>query len=298
MKFNKLYTLLEGGNAIKSSVPIHQENVDATLNDIYKRLLPKLNISKNETASFGSTGKKLPGGSSGDIDLGLSIPALIKNNNLATAEDLWKFLVKTVKSFGYDYKESKGLGLISMGWTISNTDGKQKGETVQLDLMPVESIEWSSWAYHSPAEWESEWKGLYRNELIQSIAKYMDYKTLKKSLDKDGNEVDTEFENNFYDLNKGLIRSTKSRMGKKGLPVKTAKTIEKKFLTNNPTEAVHMIFGPKFSPNNILTWDDAYKAVTSKDFIYKKDLDKILKRTAEGIHKKGYPLPKEINKYL
>lgn len=66
----------EGGHA-KSACPddkkarINQENVEATLQDIYKRLLPRLGLTKDDVQSVGSTGKKLPGGTSGDIDLAM-----------------------------------------------------------------------------------------------------------------------------------------------------------------------------------------------------------------------------------
>lgn len=68
--------ILEGGHT-KSDIPeelkarINQENVEATLDDIYKRLLPELGLSREDVEPVGSTGKKLPGGTSGDIDLAM-----------------------------------------------------------------------------------------------------------------------------------------------------------------------------------------------------------------------------------
>ena len=98
--------LFEGGNAIKSSSMIHQANVKNTLESIYRDLLPKLKLSKSDVRVLGSTGKKdpnksgTPAGSSGDIDLALSIPILMKNNNFDNLDDLYKFLEKiTVRPF-------------------------------------------------------------------------------------------------------------------------------------------------------------------------------------------------------
>jgi len=50
---------------------INQENVAATLKYIYDTLLPALGIDRKWVQPLGSTGKKLPGGTSGDIDLAM-----------------------------------------------------------------------------------------------------------------------------------------------------------------------------------------------------------------------------------
>ena len=61
----------EGGNMFDDVVRIHQENVPATLKYIYDEILPAIGINRKYVQPLGSTGKKLPGGSSGDIDLGI-----------------------------------------------------------------------------------------------------------------------------------------------------------------------------------------------------------------------------------
>lgn len=50
---------------------INQENVAATLKYIYDEILPAIQIDRKWVQPLGSTGKKLAGGSSGDIDLGI-----------------------------------------------------------------------------------------------------------------------------------------------------------------------------------------------------------------------------------
>ena len=61
----------EGGNMFDDVVRIHQENVPATLKYIYDEILPAIGINRKYVQPLGSTGKRLPGGSSGDIDLGI-----------------------------------------------------------------------------------------------------------------------------------------------------------------------------------------------------------------------------------
>jgi len=288
--------LKEGGNAVKDDRlgRINQDNVEATMNDIYSKVLPLLNISKNDTGNLGSTGKKLPGGSSGDVDLAIDIHAVLRNNkNINDLDQLFDKLVSIAKTMKMGYKDMRQMGLVSIGFPIHNTDGKQEGRLVQLDFMPTENLEYSKWAYYSPAEWESQWKGLYRNEVFYGIAKYMSFKVLKKAMDKEGKEVPVEWERNFFDLSKGLLRGTQTRMGKKG-PIKTVKTISKEMVSMDAQEIVTMLFGPKYKPNDILTWEDIMTAIKSPKFIYKKNLAKIIKMTKDGITKKGYPVPSDL----
>jgi len=282
--------LQEGGLAVKSSSRINQDNVADTLADIYKNLLPKLGIKKEDTANLGSTGKKKSGDSSGDIDLAVRIGAFLKGN-IKTSQDIEKHITKIAGSYTTDFKPMWGMGLLSMAWPIANTDGQQEGKVVQLDIMLVDSLEFASWSYYSPAWNESEWKGLYANEIRYAIAKLMNYKTIERALDKEGIETDAEWERNFFILGKGIFKGTQSRKGKKGL-TKGIKTIEKSLLTNNPTQATIMMYGPKFNPNDVLTFEQNFKIVAKdKNFIHKKIRDSILKMASKGILNKGVPLP-------
>ena len=54
-------------------VPIHQENVAATLDDIQERFLnDQLHLNpERDTSTLGSTGKKLSGQTSNDIDIAI-----------------------------------------------------------------------------------------------------------------------------------------------------------------------------------------------------------------------------------
>lgn len=284
----------EGGNAIKSSTRINQDNVAATLADIERQLLPKLNIKKSDTASLGSTGKKAPGDSSGDVDLAISVQALTQNNNIETPKELYDFVVSVANSMSHEIKDMRGMGLVSLAWPISNIDGLQDDEFVQLDLMTVDSIDWAKWAYYAPGWQESPYKGLYRNEILHAIARFMNYEVVSRAADASGQEVDAEWKRDFFDLGKGLLTGQQSRIGKKGI-VKTTKTINKTVKSLDPKEVTTMLFGPNASPESILTWEQAFSAIMADDFIHKKHLDKILKMTKDGILKKGYPVPPELD---
>lgn len=286
--------LKEGGNAIENVSRINQENVEATLADIHKRLIPKLNIKHEDTRNLGSTGKKAPGDSSGDIDLAISVQSLTVNNGVETPAELYDLIGKVCESTGYLWRDMRGIGIVSLGWPIANIDGLQENEFVQLDLMTVDSIDWAAWAYYSPHFQDSGWKGLYRNEIMYAVARHMNYKVVSRALDKEGVEVDAEWQRDFFDLSKGILQGQQSRIGKKGI-TKGVKMINKELKTIDPAEAVQMMFGPDFQPSDMLTWEDAFAAVTSDKFIYPKYRQAILAMTKQGILNKGYPVPPELD---
>lgn len=285
----------EGGNAVKMSTRINQDNVKATLTHIYEILLPRLKVNVDDTASLGSTGKKASGDSSGDIDLAVSVQALVTNNKIETPQELYDFITEVANEISPEVKDMRGIGIVSMAWPIVNVDGKQKGQYVQLDVMTVDSVEWAKWAYYAPSFNDSPWKGLYRNELLYALAKEMNYETVAKAMTDSGEEVDTEWKRDFFDLSKGLLTGTQTRMGKKGI-VKTVKTIDKVLKSNDPADVVQMMFGPDVKPKDVLTWEDTFRMINDPKFIYSDKRDSIFKMAKQGILNKGFPVPPELNK--
>lgn len=289
--------LMEGGNAIKTSTRINQLNVAKTLNAIYGDLLPKLNIKKSDTCLLGSTGKKdpekngKPEGSSGDIDLGISMKAIMKANGLKDKDEVFEFL----KGVGKDYigcKAFPGLDVVSVGYPIVNADGEQEDKHVQLDLMPVDDLKYAAWAYHSPAHNESKYKALYPKEIYYACARYCDTKVTERG-ELDGKEVPATWDRYFFDLAKGLMHGTQSIKGKKKL-TKTAKTTDKKVISTDPQDVVDKFFGPSFSPKDVQTWEQVWEVISSDEFILKDRLQDILKMAKKGIERKNYPVPPEL----
>ena len=289
--------LLEGGNAIKTSSRINQLNVAATLKQIYSELLPKLGLKKSDTTLLGSTGKKNPDkngsaeGSSGDIDLGISQKALMKANGLKEKDEIYDFL----KTIGKDYKDVKafpGLEVVSIAFPIVNEDGLQADKVVQLDLMPVADLAYSSWSYFSPAWNESKYKALYPKEVYYACARYADTKIIETG-ELDGKTVPATWERLFFDLGRGLMSGTQSIKGKKKL-IKSAKTSDKKVISTDPEVVVKKFFGPEFKPNQVRTWEQVWDAIHSESFPLKDHLDEILKMVKKGIIRKGYEVPPEL----
>ena len=294
----RIQLITEGGNAVKSASRINQLNVKATLSEIYKTILPKLKLKKADITLLGSTGKKDPKkngteeGSSGDIDLGISLDALMKANNLVDEDAVYAFIEDACKD-QHEVHVFKGLEVVSIAFPIVNTDGKQDGEHCQLDLMPVHDLAYAAWSYHSPAYNESKYKGLYPKEVYYACARVADTKTTETAK-QDGKDVPIEWTRMFFDLNKGLMVGKQSIKGKTKAIVKGAKTSDKSVKTADPKKIVKILFGSKFKPTDVLTWEQVWKAINSKDFVHKDKLPEILKIVKKGIERKGVPLPSDL----
>jgi hypothetical protein len=288
--------LKEGGNAVAGVVAIHQENSIKTLKNATTELSRALKISASDMASLGSTGKKAPGQKSGDIDLAISAPALLKNNNINSLGELMDHIVSTVKKLGYDYRDLRNLGIISLGYPIANVDGKQANEFVQLDLMVVDSVDYAKWAYFSPSYLQSNLKGLYRNEINIAVAKYAGFDVSKID---DETKKPIEWRRFWFDLGSGLHKGSQTLLSAKtGKVTKTARALEKELVTNSPDDIVAFLYGSKYKANDILTFEQAFAAVKSPSFPHAKFRKEIYQMTADGIQNKGYPVPEALAKVL
>ena len=160
--------LNEGGKAVANVMPIQAEYVMPTLKDIDKKILQRfLKLKGKDWAALGSTGKKLPGQSSGDIDIAIDINKIASDLKIPLEEvgqKIYDILESAYPKMDKNYM--KGLSIISLAYPI-----KGSGGNVQVDLMLQDNIEFAKWMFHSPdfTKQESQWKGLYRTELLKAI---------------------------------------------------------------------------------------------------------------------------------
>ena len=155
--------------------PIHIDEIEPTLDALEKVL--KIDLKDNV---LGSVGKKQ---FSGDIDIAVQvapeeIPELVKKLE-ATPEvlDLAKSSVIMTKVKIVNFDQSKQ--------TLKPRTG-----FVQVDFMPGDPG-WMKTYYHSPAETESKYKGVFRNIMIATIAAVLDRKDSEDKID-DGRPVESE----------------------------------------------------------------------------------------------------------
>ena len=290
--------LAEGGIAIKTSSRINQENVKATLDDVFKKLLSTLKIKRTDVSPLGSTGKKKPGDSSGDIDLAVNVNAVIKANKIVNPKEVFPLLLKALKKHTPEINDSSGLGVVSGAWPIANVDGNQPNQFVQLDLMGVDNLELSDFTFWSPSFEQSKWKGLHRNSLLIGIASNMKFETVKTALDNDGVEVPVVFKRRFLDFRKGVVEGLQSIEGKNGQPVKTKKTLQTTVVAGTPVDIVKVLLGPDFSVSDAVSFESIWKIINSNSkFIWKKNKQQILKFAAETILTAKGTLPPELQRF-
>lgn len=167
--------ILKEGGSMPGVGPIHIDEIEPTLDALEKVL--KIDLKDNV---LGSVGKKQ---FSGDIDIAVQvapeeIPELVKKLE-ATPEvlDLAKSSVIMTKVKIVNFDQSKQ--------TLKPRTG-----FVQVDFMPGDPG-WMKTYYHSPAETESKYKGVFRNIMIATIAAVLDRKDSEETID-DGRPVESE----------------------------------------------------------------------------------------------------------
>jgi len=191
----RLETLNESGS-MSGVGAIHIDEIEPTLDYLEKSLGMDL---KNNV--LGSVGKKE---FSGDIDVAIdiepeAIPELL--DKLKTNPDIidiakTSVIITKVKIANYD---------------ANKTTDKARTGYVQLDFMPG-NPGWMKTYYHSPADGESLYKGVYRNIMLATIAALYNRKDSEEKVE-DGRSL--EAEQYLFSPTKGLVRVRRNPVPKK-----------------------------------------------------------------------------------
>ena len=184
-------TVVEGGNAIKSSEPVKKEDVRGVVESA-KKLLPA-ELQSGIQTDIGSAGYKVQ---SGDIDVMVEAEEVVKFFNTEQAKDP----VKDAKQLLKVYFEKQGVEAVVNGRNVSvgikykeQTTGQPR--TAQVDVMVIhEAGIVAPWHQHGLRGMYSdpEFKGSDIFMLISSIAKHLGLKFDAfgaKLLRRDNNEV-------------------------------------------------------------------------------------------------------------
>ena len=267
---NKL--LLEGGAALKGVVSISQEEARKAIPGLLKKIANELVIDVSKVRCIGSAGRK-PEGLSGDIDIAAEVSS-------REVDAVLKRL-----SVNGNCRAMPGINVYSFAYTVNK-------KLVQVDLIPVEDIEFATWSYMAPeSDLKIGLKGAHRNELFFATAKYADTKRI--DADQDG-EID-EIERYFYDLSQGLMWGKQDRKNKSGKLSKGFKTVSKTKVTCDPAEICKILFGQAVLPSMVCTFDGTLKAIKAPGFAHAKSRDEILKMAVKGIAGKGLKIPADLD---
>jgi len=283
--------ILESGNAISDSRPFEQEEIPGTVTWIEKNVFPSLGINGlgDDAAILGSAGKKLPGVTSGDIDMALSADKIAGTLGASLNDVIFKFN-DALKNIGLDTAMNVGLKQISIGAPI---DGDYKNGTGQVDFMLSRDLKWSEFMYHSPdfTKDESKYKGAYRNILLMSIIGKSFYEITKET--EDGETA--EYEAYVIRLNKGIFKVRKSFEGKRGL-LKNAKLLKEfdKEITNAPDDITDILFDNNVKAKDIMTYEKLKALLESASFKFTDKVSDILKEFKKKLVENKLPLPEDL----
>ncbi len=193
--------------AIKSATPIHfDELVDFNI-QLSVNLLRVFQIK--DFRFIGSFGKK----------------ELMNDVDVAVLGD-FEYCSNQIKGSGLEYKILNGFKQISFGFPF-------KEEIVQIDLMFSKNLDWSEFIYYSPnlLKQESEYKGVYRNLLLNSICKTETQHWLNKF----------EYEQLIYRTFDGFGKVKKTYLSESGNKLKTPRVLSFEHITFDPKEMYHML---------------------------------------------------------
>lgn len=257
--------------SLPNTGPIHIDEIEPTLDKLEKQLGIDL---KNNV--LGSVGKKT---FSGDIDIALRIDN----------EDIPKFIEQLKAIPGVD--EITKSSVIMSRVPIENYDetkqapGKQRTGFVQVDFMPGDP-DWLKTFYHSPAETESKYKGVYRNIFISSIAAHLDRKDSEETIE-DGRPLKSE--RWLWSPTEGLVRVMRTPVPKKSGEGYTKKN-QNRIIDGPYRTAKEIVQQLKLDSTADLNSYESLKAAIEKNYP-KQLVDKILTSFKENsvIQSMGVP---------
>lgn len=257
------FAINEGGKALTSVRPVTKEEAEKTLDDLKNNLIPKLGLDWDKNViQLGTAGHKEK---SNDIDLGIY------------GRDL-ESLSKEIKDYSDEIVYMKGLEVLSFAWPIVGADG----DHVQVDMIPVVDKKWTDFIYGNPEG--SQYKSAHRNWMFAAIL---------SPIHDDKKDDGKEYTAYVFKLNNGLFKTKKSFVGKTKV-LKKAGKVSEELITMDPTKFVHFLFGDKYGPNDVKTFEDVWHIMNQSDFKWKANLEEIKKEYAMFLKRASLPLPKEI----
>ena len=274
-----------GGKALKTVGRIHKEEMETTYEVLREHLYQALGLVIGEYCPCGSF---LVRESCGDIDIAFDVNVAMERLGL-DKEGITKRLNDLYVTLP-EYAYSKGLDIHSIPFPIFDKDGKRTDRYVQVDLMPVENVGMAQWGMMTDGN--TPWKSATRNGLLRAIAKYKD---IVVHTNEDGTVL--SFDRYYFDQRHGLFKMTRSYEGKNGRINKTAKTIEKKLVTNDPEEILFIlldVIDVRQSFRNVM---DVWTLIYDPEHPIFDKIEFIVKEYIDEMNRDGFDYPSEIKEW-
>ena len=256
-------------HAIKGSNKVRNDDAILISNRIINLLKDKLNIN---SCVLGSTGKKKSNQYSGDIDIAIeyeltdehinNIENVIKNNLTIDSEHVIPITLNL------------GLKILSFGY-YHTPNLFNEYDLVQVDLMFSNDLEYSKFMYHSPnyIKNESDFKGLYRTNLLCQIASYIPTGIPEI---KDENDNVTDFWKYTLTYDRGLKLTHKTYKGKTKL-LKNPVTVKEddKIISTDINEIIKIILGDNATIEDTNSFETLINYIFSDKFKHSNILHNI-----------------------
>ena len=190
---------------------------------------------------LGGSGKKE---ASGDIDIAVSEESVKKKTGKTVDEaviDIVDKINATNKSFDLQYEFLPGFNILSVAFPQYNVGGRSK-QTVQVDFMGTDNLEYTKFIYFSPSDKETfaPAPGIYRTELLKAIIKATTYK-IDAKFPEDGSVKDMSYMS--LSPNNGLVMSKYTfESPKTGRRLKNKILADQKNIRKNVNKIIKIMF--------------------------------------------------------
>ena len=274
-----------GGKALKTVGRIHKEEMETTYEVLREHIYQALSLVIGEYVPCGSF---LVRESCGDIDIAFDVNVAMRRLGL-DKEGITKRLNDLYVTLP-EYNYSKGLDIHSIPFPIFDKDGKRTDRYVQVDLIPVENVDMAEWGMMTDSS--VPFKSATRNGLLRAIAKYKD---IAVHTNEDGTVL--SFDRYYFDQRHGLFRMTRSYEGKNGRINKTAKTTEKKLVTNDPEEILFILLDVIDKRKNFKNVMDVWSLISDPEHPLFDKIEFIVKEYIDEMEREGFDYPSEIKEW-
>lgn len=221
--------LFEGGNAFDDVKPVPLASFNAEYPKIVRMLK---SLGADDVVPVGSTGKKKL---MGDIDLAVQ-----------TEVDVDKFKTSLQNLIGSD-NVTRNATVVSFVHDFGGTPG-------QVDLM-FGKTSYLSWARAGTDPEKTPFKGIVRNILLNTLAKVLSNYVF---VDHTGANTKKRY---TVDLDRGLYVNTQTNVSKDGKKLSSWKTVDKEFVSDDPSEIVNTLLGDDYTVEDTVTLEALLDAI-------------------------------------
>ena len=274
MRYIKLFEeyILEGGNAFDDIQKFSGSEKNLVADVVSGFLDTELGLSESDYRIVGSFTNLDKNSSFNDIDI------IVKAKKFLDV-DLSDFseVSETLHQIQDKLKDSRAktrmfssIGLITTRVRI------ETGKFLQLDIFPVNNLDWGEFVYYSPDPNITEYKGLYRNALFEAIAKSIHFDIKKFPPDhEDTGQGDIESYMRYrFIRNLGLWEVKDVNYGKRTPRYKKDMGTYRK-ITDSPKVFIKKILGD-YQISDVDNFDKVWNIITSDSYKYSSNLPDIV----------------------